>query len=195
MSEFSVVLTMRQRHVLAFAKYAHGNQKRKYTNQPYWHHPLEVATIVNRVETALDDCLVEIALLHDVLEDTRILPEEIVDFLFYGCEYSDQEVTQIYDGAFALTDKFTKESFPNLNREKRKKQEIERLSSIKGDYKTVKCADLIDNTSSIVKHDKDFARIYLKEKEAVLQVMEGANPEILAKAWQALEEAKKECDG
>ncbi|HET8688145.1 MAG TPA: hypothetical protein VFM18_16035, partial [Methanosarcina sp.] len=37
--------------------------------------------------------------------------------------------------------------------------------------KTIKLADLIDNTSSIVEHDKDFAKIYLAEKKLLLEVL------------------------
>ena len=36
---------------------------------------------------------------------------------------------------------------------------------------TIKLADLINNTSSIVKHDTKFAKVYLREKALLLDVL------------------------
>lgn len=65
------------------------------------------------------------------------------------------------------------------------------MQSIADVYKTVKCADLIDNTASIVWYDPDFAKVYLKEKEHVLGAMTGADSRILKIAYSTLEEAKR----
>ena len=48
--------------------------------------------------------------------------------------------------------------------------------------KTIKCCDLISNTTSIVAHDKSFAKVYLEEKGRLLDVLVGADPSILARA-------------
>lgn len=55
-----------------FARVAHAavGQLRKYTNEPYIVHPLEVARIVKSVPH--DSNMVMAAYLHDVLEDTKI---------------------------------------------------------------------------------------------------------------------------
>jgi hypothetical protein len=45
---------------------------------------------------------------------------------------------------------------------------------------SIKCADLISNTSTIVKHDPGFAKVYLPEKKAILEV------EVLTKAHPGL---------
>jgi hypothetical protein len=45
---------------------------------------------------------------------------------------------------------------------------------------TIKCADLISNTSSIVKHDPKFAVTYLEEKRLLLDAMTKADPRL----WQ-----------
>ena len=41
---------------------------------------------------------------------------------------------------------------------------------------TIKCADLISNTSSIVQHDPKFAALYLAEKRELLEVLREADP-------------------
>ena len=61
----------------ALAGYAHGtvNQKRKYTNEPYIVHPMEVAEIVASVTN--DSEMIAAAWLHDVVEDTGVTLQEI----------------------------------------------------------------------------------------------------------------------
>jgi hypothetical protein len=56
--------------------------------------------------------------------------------------------------------------------------------------KTVKLADLISNTLSIVEHDPGFAPRYLAEKEALLAVLTDSDPGLYAKALEVLAEAK-----
>ncbi|HEX9615359.1 MAG TPA: HD domain-containing protein, partial [Bacteroidota bacterium] len=46
------------------------------SGEPYFHHPYEVATVVAR-EIPLDDVSVAAALLHDVVEDTRLNLDDI----------------------------------------------------------------------------------------------------------------------
>ena len=53
--------------VLDFVKLQHGEQKRKYTHEPYWHHVKSVAEIVSEYEPSG----IEIALCHDLFEDTQ----------------------------------------------------------------------------------------------------------------------------
>ena len=57
----------------------------------------------------------------------------------------------------------------------RKANEAIRLGTISDIAQNVKFADLIDNTISIVRHDKGFAKVYLKEKERALIYMQGGN--------------------
>jgi hypothetical protein len=47
---------------------------------------------------------------------------------------------------------------------------------------TIKCADIISNTSSIVMHDPAFARVYLEEKRLLLERLTEADPRLLALA-------------
>ena len=40
---------------------------------------------------------------------------------------------------------------------------------------TIKCADLISNATSIIKHDQDFAKVFCAEAVALLEVMDNAD--------------------
>ena len=75
------------------------------------------------------------------------------------------------DGDLQVTDVFTHEAYPELNRKIRKGMEADRLATISDDAKLVKLADMIDNTSSITEHDPGFAKLYLAEKAHLYDVM------------------------
>jgi hypothetical protein len=56
----------------------------------------------------------------------------------------------------------------------------------------IKLADLIDNTSSIVAHDKGFARSCLRETELLLDVLRHGNAELWKRAFETLQAAQRE---
>ena len=60
---------------VAFARRAHAGAVRKGTNIPYITHPMESAVIISLMTE--DEDLVVAALLHDVIEDTDVTPEEL----------------------------------------------------------------------------------------------------------------------
>ncbi|MBI4418875.1 MAG: bifunctional (p)ppGpp synthetase/guanosine-3',5'-bis(diphosphate) 3'-pyrophosphohydrolase, partial [Ignavibacteriales bacterium] len=68
------------------------------SGEPYFHHPYEVAMVVAR-EIPLDDVSVAAALLHDVVEDTRIDLDDI------KAEFGES-VADIVDGATKISDIF-----------------------------------------------------------------------------------------
>lgn len=152
-----------------FVRKAHYGQIRKYTNEPYHNHVFRVAEMV--MEYTCDVHMYIAALMHDVLEDTEYKMKDIIDILkqsgFEDCDM-DYVCHMIYD----LTDVYTSQDYPNINRKNRKKLESSRLSKILPSSQTIKYCDLIDNTSSIVKYDKNFAKIYLKEKKHILEYMD-----------------------
>src|SRR3954467_5306173 len=97
----------------AFAEKAHFGQFRKYTNEPYIVHPLEVAKLVATVTA--DPEIISAALLHDVAEDTPTTLDEIKQ------EFGEH-VAKLVD---ELTDKAT----PDMgDRETRKRFERDRLA-------------------------------------------------------------------
>jgi hypothetical protein len=74
-----------------------------------------------------------------------------------------------------LTDVYTKEAYPKLNRRTRKAKEIERLISISPEAQTIKYADIIDNAKEIGKADAGFAPVYLRECKIILQKLDKGN--------------------
>jgi guanosine-3',5'-bis(diphosphate) 3'-pyrophosphohydrolase len=152
---------------MMFAREVHADQRRKYTDAPYSDHLAEVAGIVATV--APDDMLdtmVAVAWLHDCVEDQGV---ELADlFRRFG--------STVALGVEALSDLETG------NRATRKAASRERLAASPGWVQTIKCADLISNTSSIVQHDPKFAETYLAEKRALLDVMALADERLIAVA-------------
>lgn len=168
-----MVLTEKQQLLFDFVKTKHKDQKRKYTREPYYEHLFSVAEIVNKYE---EGCI-EIAICHDLFEDTECSYSELYKKMIeigFQPRFSYEVCSCVTD----LTDVFTNDDFPYLNRSKRKENEAKRLGNIRYKSKTVKYADLLDNTNSIVQHDESFAKVYLKEKERILELMTDGNKEL-----------------
>jgi (p)ppGpp synthase/HD superfamily hydrolase len=139
-----------------FASRAHKGQVRKYTGDPYIEHPLEVAKIVRMHNGSKE--MVAAALLHDVVEDTDVTLDEVRQ------EFGDAVANLVDD----LTDVSKPE---DGNRAFRKAMDRDHTAQASAAAMVIKAADLISNTKSIVEHDPSFARVYLKEKRALLDVM------------------------
>lgn len=161
---------------MMFAREKHRNQVRKYTGNPYVDHLAEVAGIVATVDLSnmvMPHDAIAVAWLHDVVEDTSVPLVEINNRFGYV----------IAKGVAGLSD-LEKEG----NRAQRKAASRARLAGCDGWIQSIKCADLISNTSSIVQHDPKFAAVYLEEKRLLLEVMTKAHPLLLDLAWQKLRE-------
>lgn len=139
-----------------FASRAHRGQVRKYTGEPYINHPVEVADIVRRHNGSPE--MIAAALLHDVVEDTDVTLDDI------SSEFGESVANLVAD----LTDVSRPE---DGNRATRKAMDREHTAQASAAAMVIKAADLISNTSSIVEHDPSFAKVYLKEKRALLDVM------------------------
>lgn len=156
---------------ISFATMAHKGQVRKYTNEPYIVHPLEVVDIIKSVDHT-EEMLIA-AVLHDVVEDTPFTSEDI-------------------HGRFGpvvgkLVDELTDISKPSDgNRAVRKAKDRDHLAKASRAAQTIKVADLISNTTSIVEHDPKFAKVYLKEKADLLDVLVLADKKLLKKAINQL---------
>lgn len=176
-----------QRKLLEYVKSQHGEQKRKYTGEPYWNHVYSVAEIVSEYDVEG----IEVALCHDLFEDTDCdfskLHKELV---IIG--YNARESYQICKKVSELTDIYIHEFYPHWNRKTRKQKEAERLGGVSSLAQTVKYADLIDNTKSIVEYDKDFAKVYLSEKSVLLDEMLDGDSELYDIACNSLHKASKE---
>ncbi|QMU29699.1 HD domain-containing protein [Adhaeribacter radiodurans] len=172
---FNDQFTETELKVLAFVTEKHGQQKRKYTHEPYVNHLVRVALKIK--EYSPDSRMVMAALCHDVLEDTECTVAELYQFLT-GMGLSNTDSDYICFLVKELTDVFTSEAFPQFNRKARKELEAARLWEISPEAQTIKYCDLIDNTTSIVQHGGGFAKVYLKEKKRILTNMDKGNPEL-----------------
>lgn len=149
--------TLEQR-ALEFAKAAHEGvgQRRKYSNEPYIVHPVAVAQLVKTVPHTPE--MIAAALLHDTVEDTNV---ELADI----ARSFGPKVAQ-------LVDELTDISRPHHgNRAIRKEMDRQHLAKASKEAKTVKLADLINNSVDIIKQDPGFARKYMKEMKALLEVL------------------------
>lgn len=180
--------TKRQELLWDFVVNAHGDQVRKYTGEPYWTHLQNVADIACAYEKS--PLTWEIAVSHDLYEDTMINTwHPFWDFLVAN-GYTKTEADIITLGVYQLSDTFTKERYPNLNRKERKAREASRMGSISPGCQSIKYADFIDNISSIGKYDPDFARVYVEEKVRILDKMRAGNIELLIAACAAIHETQ-----
>lgn len=151
----------------AAAHYAVG-QTRKYSGEPYIVHPVEVASIVKTVPHTEE--MVAAAYLHDVVEDTQV-PLEVIIATFGPV---------VGEYVHLLSDPPKGDS--GLNRKQRKARDLERLINAPAEVQTIKFADFISNTGSIVERDPSFAPTYLAEKQMFLDAMDKGDPTLRARA-------------
>lgn len=161
---------------IAFAALAHAGQKRKYTFEPYIVHPIEVMRLVMTVDHC-EEMLVA-AILHDVIEDTPVGQREIE--------------RRFGPAVLELVLDLTKVPVEG-NRATRMAAERDRLALASWAAQTIKVADLISNTSTITKYDPGFARVYLPEKAALLEVLTKADPSLLERAHLTLNDGLQQC--
>jgi len=160
---------------------AHRGQVRKYTGEPYVNHCIDVAERLVSVGFASQPgsgtgIVVAAGLLHDVLEDCPYTEYTLAEALDKEAQSASQH---IYDHTIQRVVRIVKaltDAPKNLgNRAARKEMDRKRLAKTDGLTQSVKYADLLSNTSSIVEHDPKFARVYLEEKRQLLAVMTQGN--------------------
>ncbi len=158
----------------AFAVERHRRigHRRKYTDQPY---ELHLANVARKVAEVTDDPeMIAAAWLHDVVEDTEATLADVERAFGRGVARLVSELTDVSrpgDG----------------NRAQRKAIDRDHLARASARAKTVKLADLIDNCRDICRHDPDFARVYLEEMRALLEVLREGDRRLLREAHAALE--------
>lgn len=177
------------------ARVLHGTQKRKYTGEPYVNHCIEVVNILKQFDTEEEEDkeMFLAAALHDTLEDCkhidglekvlltslrgiytkyyiqlnqedhkRLIPPEVLENL--------TEIAAI--NTIKLVREVTDVSTPEMgNRAKRREADREHLSHASYEGVCIKLADIISNTKDIVTNDAKFARVYIPEMEALLEVL------------------------
>jgi len=120
---------------LVFAAEAHANQRRKGAAQePYMNHLVEVMDLVAQATDGQDTELLIAALLHDVVEDTSVTSEELVEA--YG--------TRVEGIVRELSDDMS------LPKDERKRQRIASMPHKSPEARMVKTADVISNLRAMV---------------------------------------------
>jgi hypothetical protein len=154
-----------------FAIQAHKsvNHHRQYTHEPYSTHLQNVAELVASATDEVE--VLAAAWLHDVVEDTPTTLEDVEAVFGRSVAY--------------LVDCLTDVSKPSDgNRATRKEIDRQHLAKATPEAKTIKLADLIDNCRDICKHNKRFAKVYLKEMGALLQVLSEGDPKLYGLAFK-----------
>jgi (p)ppGpp synthase/HD superfamily hydrolase len=117
--------------------------------------------------------MIAAAWLHDTVEDTGVTSELI------RAEFGDEVAT--------LVGWLTDVSRPDHgNRAARKAVDRAHTAAAPAQAQTIKLADLIANTRSIMEHDEAFARVYLAEKRALLEVMTKGDAALMARAREQI---------
>lgn len=143
-----------------FAMGAHSQQKRRFTNEPYFFHCEEVANLVEQYGGS--EAMIAAAWLHDVMEDCGVRLETL-------CE---EFGAQVGDYVWWLT--------------KRKGEPF--FLKPGADIRTIKLADVFSNISTVEARDAKFASRYLAEKRDILPMLEGGHPELFARVSKIIED-------
>ena len=152
-----------------FATLKHEGQFRKYTGEPYIVHPEAVANKVQGL--GFNAIMVAAAWMHDLIEDTNTTRQEI------AARFGDSIGWLVFE----LTNRSIY-AMDRLPRRDRKLLDAAALSKASGAAQTIKVADLIDNSASIIKHDSKFAKVFIREMEYLLDVMTLADQRLVAEA-------------
>jgi (p)ppGpp synthase/HD superfamily hydrolase len=166
------------KNIEEFAREAHGDQQRKFADEPYIKHPIRVMQLCREYTSDLP--VLSAALLHDVLEDTAVTKEDLSAYLWRVMNAADASRTLTL--TVELTDVYVKTNYPKWNRRKRKGAEADRMSKISADAQTIKYADIIDNCLDISNSSSDFMPKFLHECRTLLNVMDKGNQELRQRA-------------
>ena len=158
----------------ALAIRAHAGQKRKWTGgYAYFEHPRRVAECVADLDGS--DEMIAAAYLHDVLEDTQVTEQEILDA-------TNLEVLRL---VVELTNRRAK-----AIRIVRKRLDNDRLAGISLAAKFIKLMDRIDNLREMEGAPDDFKKLYAEESlelaEAIGDVSEHWKSVLLTLATELL---------
>lgn len=163
-------MTSLERKAMNFAAFHHTEveQVRKYTGEPYINHPIEVAEIVRSVPHTPE--MIAAALLHDTVEDTNATLDDIEQT--FGVDVAE------------LVEMLTDVSRPeDGNRAIRKAIDLQHTAKASPEAQTIKLADLINNSASILDRDPVFAEVYIMEKRLLLEVLKDGDQYLWRRAY------------
>jgi guanosine-3',5'-bis(diphosphate) 3'-pyrophosphohydrolase len=151
---------------LEFSARKHKNQRRKDVDaSPYINHPISLANILCNEAHITDVDVICGALLHDTVEDTETVPEELER------EFG-KEITDI---VMAVTDD------KSLAKHERKQAQIDHAAHISDKAKLVKLADKISNLRDVSSNPPadwslERRQEYFDWAKRVIDQLRGVNP-------------------
>lgn len=155
---------IRNAEVFATAAHAAVKQKRNYTGEPYIVHPRAVAETV-QVSRHHTWKHVVLAWIHDTVEDTGVTRQVIEDVFGKEIDHALYYLTNVEVTAG--------------NRAQRHQMNVARLAKAPAWVKTVKVADIYDNTKDIAKVAPAFAPQYLQEKQHAMLALRDCDDPVL----------------
>jgi guanosine-3',5'-bis(diphosphate) 3'-pyrophosphohydrolase len=149
-----------------FAARKHRDQRRKDADaSPYINHPLEVAEVLARIGGVDDTSVLQAALLHDTVEDTKTTPEELE--LEFGAAVR------------TLVEEVTDDK--RLEKEERKRLQVAHAPHLSPRAKLIKLSDKICNVRDVMyappkAWDQSRRVEYLEWAREVVDGCRGTNP-------------------
>jgi len=169
------------KEVEAFVYAAHKGQRRKYTNEMYARHPMNVgAKVAERADSS--ETMIAAAMLHDVLEDTKITSKQLRE-KFGGIVSS--LVLQLTNPSKNHTD---------LPRAKRKQMDRDFLRTVSREAKIIKMHDRLDNISDFgdaLETDRGFVKLYLEESRLLADVLGDADEKLYHELMKEIEKQEE----
>lgn len=141
-----------------YARNAHKFQRRKYTGDPYILHCGRVAARVTLLPDATGE-MVAAAWLHDVIEDTTVTDQNVLDA--FGLAVADL-VVQLTNPS---------KQYPQMSRSDRKQMDRDYLSQVTIAAKQIKLYDRIDNIREMYPADDEFKHVYIEESRLLADAL------------------------
>lgn len=161
---------------LALGAHMGLGQLRKFTGEPYFHHPLRAAEMAR--SHGCDWDVICGCYLHDTVEDTGVTIELIE-------EEFGPVVGRIVNG---VTNVAYREG--GLNRAARFALNLEHLKQQELDCKEVRLFDVFDNLRDAEVCDAKFANMLVQEKPTVLEVCREANYSVYGQCMRRIDEIR-----
>lgn len=173
------------RRATGFAAWKHDGQMRKGEGMiPYIHHPIEVTAILAEVGRITDLDLLQAALLHDTIEDTKTVTDELE--AHFG--------SRICGFVLEVTDD------KSLEKRQRKALQIEHAPHLSKAAQTIKLADKISNVMDVafskpIDWPLERQLEYFDWADRVVEGLRGCNAALEALFDKQVEESRCEVSG
>jgi (p)ppGpp synthase/HD superfamily hydrolase len=141
-----------------FAANKHRNQRRKDVEaSPYINHPIEVAELLSRVGGVSDIVVLQGAILHDTIEDTKTTGEELEEAFGSDVRRVVEEVTDDKRLPKAERKQLQIEHAPHLSERARQIKLADKISNVRGvtqtppaDWSQARRQEYLDWTEQVV---------------------------------------------